>query len=102
MKALWWVSWYQPTEDARPLVYPPHEKILGWWNTGFRCEDDAHTLCALVQAETEEDAKAAIRLDWPEVTEWRFFEPSDGKLSDRFPLNPKWMPERFLAAGIAV
>ncbi len=92
----YWLSWYQPTEDARPLTYPPNKSILGWWNSGSRCSDDAHTICALVDAQSEDAAKKAVTKDWPEAKEWRFCAESDGKLSDRFPLSD-WMKERMTA-----
>jgi hypothetical protein len=89
-----WMSWFQPTEDHRPLTYPPNAGILGWWCSGQR-EDGAWTLCALVQARWELPAKIAVRKDWPEATEWRFVREvaSDFSPGDRFPLSD-WMKER--------
>lgn len=93
--ARWWVSWYQPTEDYRPLSSPPNEAILGWWCSGMRCADEASTLCALVHAASERAAKKAIQIDWPEAREWRFCEtrPDDYLPADRFPVAP-WMRQR--------
>jgi hypothetical protein len=48
---LYWISWVQPTNDYRPLAYPPHEAILGWWCSGYA--EDGATLCAMVTAESE-------------------------------------------------
>ena len=94
-----WISWYQPTEDHRPLTYPPNASILGWWCTGTRGSDDASTMCALVSADSEEAAKQAIRKDWPEAEEWRFCEKKESlELSDRFPLSD-WMEPRFRDAS---
>lgn len=87
-----WISWFQPTEDYRPLTYPPHKEILGWWCTGYR--DEEATICALVDVDTEEQAQLIIKQDWPEVEEWRFCEDKENKkVSDRFSLEP-WMIER--------
>ena len=89
-----WISWFQPTEDHRPLTYPPNEKIVCWWCTGTRVEDNASTLVAFVIGNSEEEAKAAILKDWPEAEEWRFCQEKENKdLSDRFPLSD-WMKER--------
>ena len=92
---LFWISWYQTTEDNRPLHYPPEsERLLGWWDTGTRCSDDASTLCSLVEAEDVDSAKAVIQIDWPEAEEWRFCDETNShNLSDRFPLSD-WMIER--------
>ena len=89
-----WLSWVQPTEDYRPLTYPPNAAILGWWCSGYDNGDRA-TLGALVEARSERDAKRAVHQDWPEATGWRFVEerPSDWLPGDRFPLDP-WMQER--------
>lgn len=100
-----WVSWYQPTDDFRPLTYPPNEAILGWWCTGFRC-DDAATICALVEIknnkydinEIEEAVDEAILEDWPEAELGRFCEPveDDWLPGDRFQIDDddEWIRER--------
>ena len=95
MQKYWWVSWYQPTEDIRPLKFPPGEKILGWWNTGYRCDDGAATIVSKVIADAESHAKEEVIKDWPEAQEWRFCDETDGsRPGDRFPLS-EWMEERF-------
>ena len=95
MDNLYWMSWYQKTEDYRPLSYPPNKKILGWWITGYRGVDDVPVLCAMVAAKNENDAKTELQKDWPEDKEWRFIEVKDNcDLNDRFPLHD-WMRERF-------
>jgi len=93
----WWLSWVQPTEDYRPLSYPPHSSVLGWWCSGYDADDFA-TLCACVEAKSEQSAKAAINIDWPERKKWRFCEakPDDFTPGDRFPLKG-WAKERFEA-----
>jgi len=51
--------------------------------------DDAWTLCAVVDAQDAEDAKKAVKIDWPEAEEWRFahsVEP-DYIPGDRFPVT---------------
>jgi hypothetical protein len=90
-----WVSWYQPTGDMRPLTFPPVEGIIGWWCSGQRYDDDAWTIVALVVAKSECSAKRLIRKSWPEASEWRGCdEVSIGyQPGDRFPLS-EWMSER--------
>ena len=89
-----WLSWYQPTEDARPLTYPPNEAIRGWWESGVR-GDGAGVICAVVDAPGDGQAWAAVRVEWPEA-ERRFtclrdddYAPGD----DRFPPS-EWMEPR--------
>ncbi|MEM7284534.1 MAG: hypothetical protein AAF438_23290 [Pseudomonadota bacterium] len=95
MNNTYWISWWQPTEDVRPMTYPPGKSILGWWKTGSRLEDGASSLCAMVVAPNEQTAKEAIQTDWPEADEWRFAEVKDpSSLGDRFPLE-EWMVPRF-------
>ena len=100
----YWISWIQPTEDNRPLTYPPNEGVLGWWCTGQG--EDYWTMCAMVRAENKEQAEQAIFKDWPEAEEnkgldgdWRIFdEDVTLELGDRFPLSD-WMEERFEKAS---
>lgn len=90
---IYWISWYQPTEDHRPLTYPPNKGVLGWWCTGM--SDKGDTLCAMVVADTAVHAEEIIRVDWPEAETWRFCdEVATTTLSDRFPLDSKWMKPR--------
>lgn len=87
-----WLSWYQPTEDHRPVSYPPNEGVLAWFCTG-RSERGA-TIVALIEADTEEQAKEIALKDWPEIVDWRFCEDKhDRKLSNRFPVSD-WMLAR--------
>lgn len=93
-KTIFWLSWFQTTQDFRPLSYPPNEGVLGWWCTGRQLGMVAYTLVALVIADNEELAKNIIKTDWPEAEEWRFCESrTDCQLSDRF-LVEDWMRER--------
>jgi len=88
-----WISWIQPTEDYRPLSYPPLPPILGWWCTGTIGMESI--ICAMVKAQSKDEAEQIIKLDWPEAKDWRFCdERVAGTLSDRFPLSD-WMVERF-------
>lgn len=98
----WWVSWYQPTDDMRPLTDPPTEGVCGWWSTGMG--DSGHTLCAAVFAPNEAEAKFAVKVSWPEAVRWRFCEEQeDGfKLSNRFHISREWERERVDAANAAV
>lgn len=91
----YWISWYQPTEDFRPLTDPPNPSVLAWWCSGQRMDGQA-TLVALVTAATESEAQAVILKDWPEVTEWRFNEycEKDWLPGDRFPITKGWQRER--------
>ncbi len=68
---LYWLSWYQPTGDHRPLGFPPNGSILGWWCTG-QTEEGSGTLCSYVVAPSEQEARDRVRIDWPGADEWRF------------------------------
>lgn len=104
-----WMSFYCTSEDYRPLTFPPNEAILGWWCTGQRA-DNAHTICLMVRAESEQAAKEAIAKDWPELknSEWRFVHEQGGLITPeiwnrggRFQLSD-WMLERWSAARMEV
>lgn len=102
-----WISWYQPTEDYRPLTDPPNAAILGWWCSGYgesaeirklwglTPRQTSATLCALVNADSRESAENAVHIDWPEATEWRFCyeRECDFLPGDRFPLSD-WVRDR--------
>ena len=83
-----WIFWYQPTEDYRPLKWPLPKTILGWWCSGQRCSDEASTLIAWVVAPSDYAAEKLIKKYWPEAKEWRFCDEveKDWKPNDRFPL----------------
>lgn len=96
----YWISWYQPVGDYRPLTYPPNAAVLGWWKTGEDCED-RNVLCALIESATAESAVRAIAQDWPDMGDIRFCEerePSYAVQNDRFPLQD-WMRPRMTALG---
>lgn len=96
---LFWLSWYQPTQDYRPITYPPTEPVLSWWCSGFATdgESDTATLCAAVLATDEAMAKAAILKSWPEAAEWRFCNERElsWRPGDRFPITQQWERERW-------
>ena len=92
-----WTSFFFTGEDERPLTFPPNEFILGWWNTGMRCSDEASTIVIWVKGNDETEAREHIAMDWPEslTSEWRFFEEQPGLVvpGDRFPLSD-WSQKR--------
>lgn len=92
----YWCSWVCAESDYRPLTYPPNEKILGWWCSGYG--DDGSTLCAAIEGNNESEIIKSICIDWPEFDgNFRFIEEREigcTPLSDRFPLSD-WMKPRF-------
>lgn len=87
-----WISWFQPTEDYRPVNYPPTEKVLAWWCTGHT--ERGATLVALVDVDDQEQAEHHVKQNWPEAENWRFCEDKNDKtFGDRFPLED-WMVDR--------
>lgn len=96
-----WISWHQPGDDYRPLTYPPNESVLGWWCSGYTGGGELSTLVALVEARSEDAAKAAILHDWPDAGDWRFCIERDNEWlpSDRFPIDQDWMRERLQTAS---
>jgi len=96
-----WVSILSESPDYRPIHYPPDERILGWWCSGYTQiteEEEAATLCIAVKAKNEADVLDAVLTEWPEFgedPEWRFYieRPDDWMPNDRFPLSD-WMKER--------
>jgi hypothetical protein len=84
----WWISWYQPTDDWRPLRFPP-PNVLGYWCSGYD-ENDVPILVALVEGD---DPYAVVWKQWPEAERWRFCEDvaADWRPGDRFML-PDWSP----------
>ena len=87
-----WMSWYQPGDDRRPVYDPKVESEPldhRYWKSGERGSDGAATVCAVVDAENEKSAKAAVNRYWPEAAEWRFIEEKtlDFMPGDRFPMK---------------
>jgi hypothetical protein len=95
-----WISWACDAQDHRPLTFPPHEAIRGWWCSGYDADGNA-VLCAVVDEVNEGAAMKAIFREWPEAAEftrafdWRFIErrDKDWKPGDRFPPS-EWMVSR--------
>lgn len=86
---IWWISWAQSPLALRvPLTIPPVE----YWITGTRWSDGAITICSIVEAESEDEAKELIQQYWPEASEWRFCVQR----------SPGWRPDpcRFPPLGI--
>lgn len=89
-----WVSWWEPYEngddDVRPRKWPLKNGILNYWNSGSR--EDAASICALIEAESEEAVEQAVAKQGWSPKEWRFIEekPSDWTPGSRFPMqSPK-------------
>lgn len=87
-----WISWYQPTDDYRPVYDPKKESEPldhNYWASGQRGSDNAWTMCAIVFGKTEAAAKKTIQVYWPEAKEWRFCEEvsEDWTPGDRFPMK---------------
>jgi hypothetical protein len=86
----WWISWVEPvdeSEDYRPRNWPLPPSIPAYWCSGWDGGSRAAMLCAVVDAETPEQAMDEIRAYW-NPREWRFCEPRDEgwrPQSDRFP-----------------
>ena len=99
MSIRYWISWFQPGEDYRPLTFPPNEAIRGWWCSGYT--DTQSVLCAVVDAKSEKEAEDAILMDWPDLYEWRFIEikPNGWVPGDRFPPSD-WMVERLTKSSM--
>lgn len=98
-KKLYWCSWVQPTEDFRPIYFPPTENVLAWWRSGEAMDGQSHTLCAWVQALNIDDLVKQVQQNWPEIVEssqFRFFDlHKKYKPSSRFPTDQyEWMNER--------
>lgn len=91
-KRNYWISWWQ---SHQPFEMAP------WWVSGWRCgeEEDQASICAAVQAESEEAAKAVVLAahdaPTPDDLDWRFVvELADNwtPYNSRFP-QAEWMPD---------
>lgn len=84
-----WISWYEPideSQDSRPLKWPLPATI-DYWVSGWRGDMSAATLCAVVDAASEDEAKKLIGEYW-KPAEWRFCNPNElgwRPPADRFP-----------------
>jgi hypothetical protein len=92
----WWISFWQPGADVADEWPPLGNGLLGCWDSGQRGSEDAGDLglsvCILVEAATETDARAIANRAFPKFDgyEARFFEARDRGWTpgDRFPLAP--------------
>lgn len=80
-----WISWYGLRSASGPWPWEYHGP---WWVSGYRCSDEAPTICAAVMARDEDHARYIIQAchDDPSVAEdieWRFVE----RMAD------DWQPE---------
>jgi hypothetical protein len=89
----WWVSWEEPTSESggdwRPLKVPPTESIPKYWCSGYGGwdEDSYASICAVVDAPSEDEAKALVEKYW-RPQEWRFCNEREldwRPAGDRFP-----------------
>lgn len=89
MKRFWIRFWAGDGSDMRPLSgSPPCE----WWCTGERGRVPAHSICALIDAETEEAAVASLRVEWPEMA----LDSADEREADWRPSADRFPPRKGL------
>jgi hypothetical protein len=93
----YWISWWEPSEDADALDIPADMpvRLLGEWDSGHRDvrrvdrrePEEQTSMVALVEAENDGMAQYAIE-STRTVVEWRFREPraDDWTPGDRFPM----------------
>ncbi len=84
----YWISWEEPTPDGdhRPMTTPVEPAVLHWWCSGYG--EGYSTLCAVVDANTEDLAKVLVKVFWKPQA-WRFVheKPNDWMPpADRFPV----------------
>lgn len=62
----YWISWWGGDgADCRPC-YVDLEPPFAWWCSGERDEDPPWSICAVIDAQSEEAAAAQARMFWPE------------------------------------
>ena len=89
--ARWWVSWYEPSEDYRPVTWPLPPEVAGYWCSGHEWGGAQRaTLCAVVDSESDVAARRVINAAWAHdgSIDWRFCDeqPADWMPpDDRFP-----------------
>ena len=95
---LYWLSWWEFADDWRPVgpEWPPPPPILAYWCSGYRGSDDAASVVALVRADSEAAAWAAVRAPhcWPAAGEERFCHTVTDEPGARFPC-PEWAADRW-------
>jgi len=80
----WWVSWYHEEKFSDFELESP------WWLTGYRCADDAATICAAIKANSQEEATKQVYSaydEMPKIIEFRFVEVRDDAWS---PFNSRF------------
>ena len=86
-----WISWYQPSEDYRPIEVPPVDIVPGYWCSGEEFGGkNRFIMCAVVCAAIIKDAEIRISEYWPEAEDWRFcIEQEEDWMpdKDRFPIK---------------
>ena len=73
-KRIFWISWYEAADDD-PGEDAKTPDSMHWWCTGIRCEDNAQTICARIEATDVVEAKAiaaAVYGRSVDEIEWRF------------------------------
>ena len=94
----YWVSWVESEEDYRPITWPPPSAVKGYWCSGYDA-DEAPIVCAVIDAENEEQLREILEKDWrPVEGDLRFVneKADDFKPGDRFPI-PGWAKDRWPA-----
>lgn len=80
-----WVSWYEPVPegDSRPRKWPLANGVKHYWVSGETGDGAERTLCAVIDAEDEESAEAAVSQQGWSPSRWRFCDER----------QPDWMPD---------
>lgn len=90
-----WISWYEHADDYRPRTWPLPEAVPAYWCSGEA--PGAFTVCAIVDAPTEDAAQEIIGAHWnPGPLQLRFCQEVDQGWrppGDRFPW-PAWAEGR--------
>jgi hypothetical protein len=88
-----WVSWKEPTpdDDYRPMTWPLPESIPAYWCSGGDIDGTYATLCAVIDAPSEDKVEPIVKSAWPNHGEFRFIEekPANFRPGDRFPWPAK-------------
>jgi hypothetical protein len=86
----YWISWYHLID------YSDFELDLPWWSTGWRCSDEADTICAGIIANSSEDAEERIYRAYDErplEIEFRFV---DLKSNDWSPFGSRFVKREWM------
>lgn len=69
----YWISWYHPPYKLKTAECNQFNSIAGVWVTGTRDSDNYSTVCAVVDANTKEDAESKKLIEhYGNIEEWRF------------------------------